>query len=79
MTTVGYYKLLRYLLPKHMRDKLVRPRTYALRHKQFTFVEKLSLVHLRNYACNKHTGRGKLILQHQNINCCQLTEILDFW
>ena len=62
-----------------MRDKLVRPRTYALRHKQFTFIEKLLLVHHRNYARNKHTGRGNIILQHQNINSCQLTEILDIW
>ena len=61
-----------------MREKLVRPRTYALRHKRFPFIEKLSLVNLRNYACNKHTGRGKLILQPQNVNCCQLTVILDF-
>ena len=62
-----------------MRDKRVRPRTYALRHKQFTFVEKLLLVYLRNYACNRQIGQGKLILQHQNLNYFQLTEILDFW
>ena len=65
-------------LPKLMRDKLVRPKMYDLRHKEFPFVKELLLVYLRNYVCYKQIGLGKVILQHQNINHCQITEFLVF-
>ena len=65
---------LRYLFPKHMKDKLVWPKS-----QKTPIYKKILIVYIRNYICNKQIGWGKLILQHQNINCCQLTEILDFW
>ena len=56
-----------------MRDKLVRPKS-----QKTPIYKKLLLVYVRRYFCNKQIGRGKLILQHQNINYFQLSEILDF-
>ena len=63
---------------KLMPDKLVRPKTYGLRHKEFPFVKELLLVFLRNYVCYKQIGQGKVILQHQNIYYCQITGILYY-
>ena len=61
-----------------MRDKLERPKSLRPKTQKIPIYEKLLLVHLQNYVCNRQIGRGKLILQHQNINCCQLTDIFRF-
>ena len=61
-----------------MRDKLERPKSLRPKTHKIPIYEKLSLVHLQNYVCNRQIGQGKLILQHQNINCCQLTDIFRF-
>ena len=62
-----------------MRDKLVRPKSLRPTTQKIPIYKKLLLVYLRNYVCNRQIGWGKLILQHQNLNYFQLTEILDFW
>ena len=62
-----------------MRDKLVRPKSLGPTTQKIPIYKKLLLVYLRNYVCNRQIGQGKLILQHQNLNYFQLTEILDFW
>ena len=62
-----------------MRDKLERPKSLRPKTQKIPIYEKLLLVHLQNYVCNRQIGQGKLILQHQNLNYFQLTDILDFW
>ena len=61
-----------------MRDKLVRPKSLRPTTQKIPIYKKLLLVYLRNYVCNRQIGRGKFILQHQNINYFQISEILDF-